>query len=444
MKKGIIRSVIVPVMVITFACLSNSCQSTRTVFDPKDLSYLYNPTKTSINPRYGILNQSDDGSILSVKFFNSDLYFNEANPRGVPMASMYISVHLYNLRNGKAPVDTALYNLDIVKDPTRDEYLYKIPLKVEKGFEYMAEVKIVDKIRQQMTHTFVPFNTLSENNRYNFSVRGNFLHNELLNPVIRKNEYLNLIYTKKPVDSIFISYFKPYEAVPYPPAMVLPERAISSKPDTTVGLPYSDSLPMMFPRKGIYLCTVGKNLSEGYSFMNFGTSFPGLTTPEEMIEPIAYLASDEEMATLRSSLRPKVALDDFWINCGGNIEKSRELIRIYYTRALYANYYFTSFREGWRTDRGMVYIIYGPPDKLYKSATDETWGYKKSEVKSSWGTRYQVKEGYLYFNFTKRSNKFSDNDYSLNRSETIVSFWDKAVNNWRKGIVFRLDNPSDI
>jgi GWxTD domain-containing protein len=432
------------VIIIIIACLSHSCVTTKTAFDPKDLSYLYNPTKNSINPRYGVFNQSEQLSVLSVKFFNTDLYFNEANPRGIPMAMMYVSVRLFNITQGKSLADTAIFDIDIVKDNSRNEYMYRIPLKVEKGFDYVAEIKIFDRIRQIMVQAFVPFNTTSENNRYNFYARGHFMHNELLNPVVRKNEFMNLVYTRKPVDSLFVSFFKPYEGIPYPPSMVLPERSISSDPDTIVGLPYSDTLPIMFPRKGIYLCTIGKDISEGYSFNNFGTSFPAMTTPEDMIEPLAYLATEDEMSALRSSIKPKVALDDFWISCGGNVDKSRELIRIYYTRTLYANYYFTSFKEGWRTDRGMIYLLYGPPDKVYKSSAEESWGYRKSEVKSTWGTRYQVKEDYLFFTFKKKDNKFSDNEYSLSRSETVVTYWDKAVLSWRKGLVFRLDNPADI
>lgn len=424
--------------------LSYSCKTAKPVIDPKDLSYLYNPIKNSINPRYGIFNQSEQVSVLSVKFFNTDLYFNEANPKGVPMAMIFISVRLYNITQGKTLADTAFYNIDIVKVESRDEYLYNIPLKVEKGNDYVAEIIIMDKIRESMIHAFVPFNTTSENNRYNFYARGHFMHNELLNPVVRRNEFLNLIYTKKPVDSLFISYYKSYEGIPYPPSMVLPERSINDEPDTIVGLPYSDTVPMMFPGKGIYLCTIGKDIKEGYTIMNFGLSFPAMTTPEQMIEPLEYLASEDEMAAMRSSIKPKVALDDFWISCGGNVEKARELIRIYYTRALYANYYFTSYREGWRTDRGMIYILYGPPDKVYKSSVEESWGYRKSQIKSSWGTRYHIKADYLFFSFKKRDNKFSDNDYSLSRSETVITYWDKAVLSWRKGLVFRLDNPSDI
>jgi hypothetical protein len=92
----------------------------------------------------------------------------------------------------------------------------------------------------------------------------------------------------------------------------------------------------------------------------------------------------------------------------------------------------------------MIYIIYGPPDKVYKTIDGENWGYKKPVIKSSWGGRYSVKEEFLFFNFKKRENEYSDNDYYLARNETLVTFWDKAVMSWRKGIVFRLDNPEGI
>jgi GWxTD domain-containing protein len=226
--------------------------------------------------------------------------------------------------------------------------------------------------------------------------------------------------------------------------MLLPDRTIDYKPDTIVPLPYSDTLPMMFPREGIYFCTTGKKIPEGYTFFNFGESFPKMNTPEEMIEPLAYLAGEDELNSMRTAPRPKVALDEFWIKCGGNVEKSRELIRIYYTRVFYANYYFTSYKEGWRSDRGMIYLIYGPPDKVYKTTDGENWGYRKPVIKSSWGTRYRVKEEYLFFTFRKKQNVFSDNDFYISRSETLVTFWEQAVASWRKGIVFRLDNPEEI
>jgi GWxTD domain-containing protein len=422
-----------------------SCKSTQRVsVDTKDLSYLYNPAKSSIRPRFSVFNETDETSVLSVKFFAPDLFFSEANPQGVPMAQILITVKLFNNTSGRVLSDTAYVDANIVKAEGRQEYVYKIPLRVVQGAIYNAEVKILDKLRAEVIQSFVPFNTLSYENRYNFIARGNFLKNELFNPVVRTNEYVNLLYPRGRPDSLFISYYKPLNVVPYPPAMLLPERTIDYPPDTIIALSYSDTIPLMFPSEGLYFCSLQRDSEEGYTFFNFGDAFPSMNTPEVMIEPIAYLASEDEMNEMRSSARPKVALDEFWIKCGGNVDRSRELIRIYYTRILYSNYYFTSFKEGWRTERGMIYTIYGPPDKVYKSNDGESWGYRKPVIKSSWGGRVHLRENYLWFNFRIRQNRFSENDFYLSRSETLVTNWDRAIASWRKGLVFRLDNPEDL
>jgi GWxTD domain-containing protein len=430
------------ISVVIIAGLHGCSTTPKSTYDPKDLSYLYNPLKNSINPRYNIFNQNPETTILSIKFFNTDLFFSEANPTGQPLAQMFLSIRLFNVSQGRLLADTAYFDINIVKDPKKNEYLYRIPLKVEKATEYFVEIKVMDKIRQMMIQAFVPFNTLSDLNMYNFYVRGHFGKNELMRPIVRKDEYLDLVYGKQ-ADSLYISVYKPYLEFPYPPSMVLPEKPGATEPDTMIVVAYSDTLPLMFPGKGIYFCSVSRVVDEGYSIFNFGPEFPNMTTPEAMIEPLAYLANADEMTALRDDPKPKMALDAFWLNCGGNVEKARELVRIYYTRVLYSNYYFSSYKDGWRTDRGMIYILYGPPDKLYKTTDEEKWGYRMPVVKSSWGTRYSVEEDYLYFIFKKRPNRFSDNEYSLSRSETVITYWDKAVLSWRKGVVFRLDNPAE-
>jgi GWxTD domain-containing protein len=445
MKKNItIKTVCFIFSVFLLGITLYSCRTTQQIADSKDLSYLYNPIKNQINPRYNVLNQSDESSVLSVKFFANDLFFSEANPQGVPTAQMLISVKLFNKSEGRRVADTAVYNISIVKDKERPEYVYDIPLKVEPGNEYNAEIRIMDRLRLQVVQAFVPFSTISEYNRYNFKVVSHFEKNELFNPVLKVDEYINLLYSRSHIDSLFISYFRPVKEVPDPPSMVLPEKIIDYEPDRIIALPYSDTLPMMLPREGVYHCTAGRDKKEGYTFLNLGSTYPAMNSPEVMIEPLAYLASPDELDSLRFSIKPKAALDDFWIKCGGNVDKARELIKIYYTRVLYSNFYFTSFKNGWRSERGMIYIIYGPPDKVYKTIDGENWGYKKSVIKSSWGGRYTVRDEYLFFNFKKRDSRFSDNDFYLSRNETLITFWDKAIASWRKGVVFRLDNPEDI
>ena len=439
-----IRIVCLLISGIVLTAVFNSCKTSQQTVDNKDLSYLYNPTKNPINPQYNIINKTDELSELSVRFSTSDLFFSEANPQGVATASILITVKLYSISQGKALADTAVLDLSIVKDSGRQEYVYNLPLKVEKGVEYVAEVKILDRLRLIVAQDFVEFNTLSYNNRYNFRVEGHFDKNELFSSVLRIDEYVNLLYSRGHIDSLYISFYKSFREVPDPPSMLLPEKTLDYDPLQFVAIPYSDSLPMMFPKEGIYLCSIARNIKDGFTFLNLGSTYPKVTTPEKMIEPLIYLTSQDELAELKSAAKPKAALDDFWIKCGGNVDKARELIRIFYTRVLYSNYYFTSYKDGWRSERGMIYIIYGPPDKVYKTADGESWGYKKPVIKSKWGGRYTVTDSYLFFNFKKRENIFSDNDFYLSRSETLVTFWDKAITSWRKGIVFRLDNPKGI
>ena len=40
-------------------------------------------------------------------------------------------------------------------------------------------------------------------------------------------------------------------------------------------------------------------------------------------------------------------------------QKAKSLIAIYYNRIQNANLHFTTFKEGWKTDRGMIYVVFG-------------------------------------------------------------------------------------
>lgn len=421
-----------------------SCKTSKQAVDYKDLSYLYNPTKTNINALYSVVNLSDESSILSIRFSKGDLFFSEANPQGVSASMMLVSIKLFNLQKTRILADTTSLNLNIIHEPEKQEYIFDVPLKVIPGNQYLVEVKILDRLRQLTSQSYYQFNTLSPNNSYNFRFQGHFDHNQLFSHVLRLDEYVNLLYLRKPIDSLYISFYKPFKEVPDPPSMLLPEKTLDYEPRQVIALHYSDTLPMMFPKEGIYLCSVDRKIRDGFTFVNMGPTFPRITTPDVMLEPLAYLATQDEIAAMRSAVKTKAALDDFWIKCGGNIDKARELIRIYYTRVLYSNHYFTSYKEGWRTERGMIYIIYGPPDKIYKTSDGESWGYKKPTLKSKWGGRFKVADSYLFFTFKKRDNIFSDNDFYLSRNESLVTLWDKAVLSWRKGIVFRLDNPKEF
>lgn len=81
--------------------------------------------------------------------------------------------------------------------------------------------------------------------------------------------------------------------------------------------------------------------------------------------------------------------EEFWKTKDPTPETERnELMEEYYRRIDYANRYFTSgFREGWDTDRGMVFVVMNAPDDIerhpYESDAKpyEIWYYYEANLK---------------------------------------------------------------
>ena len=121
----------------------------------------------------------------------------------------------------------------------------------------------------------------------------------------------------------------------------------------------------------------------------------------------------------------KTMLDSFLVNLTNNKNRAKEVVKNYFSRVQNANLLFTSYQEGWKTDRGMIYIIFGPPNNVYRSSFSESWIYGEENNFNA-----------INFNFSKVDNPFSENDYSLNRSSIYKGSFYKAVDTWRQGRVF--------
>jgi len=443
LKKILTKTAIITTVVLTLLLIP-SCYVSQEAVDTKDLSYIYNPVKNIFTPYFSVFNQDSETTVVSIRLARNELYFNEANPLGVPMASIYVSVKLYDNVMGGSLADTASSKYEIRKDQVPGEFICRLPLKTYAGKSYSAEIKIIDLIRQRTFQSFIDFEKAGPDDRMNFKVVDYFSHNELFSNVLKNGQYINLLYPQEQIDTIWVLYYPALTAVPPAPSEILPEVTPSDEPLRSIPLAYSDTTPIMFPREGIYLLTLDSLSRHGIALFNFGEDHPTMDSPSTMIPPLTYIATREEMDSMMNAEKQKLALDAFWLKRTGSIERSKELIRIYYNRTLYANYYFSSYKPGWLTDRGMIYIMYGPPDKLYKNADGESWGYKKPKEKSRWGARFTVEDTYLWFNFAKKKSIFSDNNYTLNRALTPVSYWDVAVARWREGKVFSLDNPVEL
>jgi GWxTD domain-containing protein len=112
---------------------------------------------------------------------------------------------------------------------------------------------------------------------------------------------------------------------------------------------------------------------------------PPLSTPYKkwLNEDVAYIITNEERATyksLESDAQHEAFIKDFWLKrdpTPGTPEN--EFQEEHYRRIAYANERFASTIPGWKTDRGRIYITFGPPDEIEDHSKGGTYQRPPSE-----------------------------------------------------------------
>ena len=153
-------------------------------------------------------------------------------------------------------------------------------------------------------------------------------------------------------------------------------------------------------------------------------AFPELREAHELIAPLRFIASRSEFQKLTSAEHPKHALDEFWLACGDSPDAARDLLTTFYERVEEANLSFSGLVDGWRTDRGMIHIVFGVPQRVRRDARNEYWIYGEEGTANA-----------LTFHFRRKPYAFDGNAFELQRSIQFRSVWDRGVSNWRNGRV---------
>ena len=152
----------------------------------------------------------------------------------------------------------------------------------------------------------------------------------------------------------------------------------------------------------------------------FYDGFPDIGSTGQMRESLRYISTDAEYREM-SQLPPRAAIDEFWIKLTGHSERALSQIKRYYGRVEEANRFFSLSREGWKSDRGMIYMVFGPPNLVYRNTLSEQWTYGEAGNPLS-----------LRFLFNLESVPDNQSEYFLIRSETYRTPWHMAVSNWRR------------
>ncbi len=120
-------------------------------------------------------------------------------------------------------------------------------------------------------------------------------------------------------------------------------------------------------------------------------------------EDVVYIISPDERKAflqLETNEEREQFIESFWLRRSSNPDlPDNDFKEEHYRRIAYANEHFASGIPGWKTDRGRIYIIWGPPDEIESHPTGGTYDRPMEEGGGStttypWETwRYRYLEG---------------------------------------------------
>lgn len=167
-------------------------------------------------------------------------------------------------------------------------------------------------------------------------------------------------------------------------------------------------------KRGLYLIQSDTAIAKGIC-LRVEDNYPKYSTLQNLVGPLTYITTKNEYERLCNTHNDKKAFDKIILGITGNAERARIFMRNYFRRVELANRYFTSYKEGWKTDRGMMYIIFGQANFVYKFEDREVWEYKTST-----GDTYS-------FTFVKSASLFDPENYVLVRKRGHQDLWLEAV-----------------
>ena len=107
-------------------------------------------------------------------------------------------------------------------------------------------------------------------------------------------------------------------------------------------------------------------------------------------EDVIYIISPEERSAflqLETNEEREQFIEQFWLRRSGNPDlPDNDFKEEHYRRIAYANEHYASGIPGWKTDRGHMYIVWGPPDEIETHPTGGTYDRPMEEGGGSTST----------------------------------------------------------
>ncbi|MCW5911993.1 MAG: GWxTD domain-containing protein [Cyclobacteriaceae bacterium] len=215
---------------------------------------------------------------------------------------------------------------------------------------------------------------------------------------------------------VFVSvYFNDFNAATPPFAEQVDRADRFMFYDSTFRLASDDTFVPQKP--GVYLFQRDTNAAEGFAFLGVSDIYPKFSSITDLAQPLLYVTTSEEYNEIALAGNDKAKFDKVILDITNDRERAKTFMRSYFRRVELANIYFTSYKQGWKTDRGMTYLIFGLPDEISMNDGTETWFYKSSRTR---------------FTFVKRGSVYDPDHYVLLRDKRFAETWFSTIDLWRK------------
>jgi GWxTD domain-containing protein len=282
----------------------------------------------------------------------------------------------------------------------------KITLPVSAEPEYL--VARLRRATSQQSYSF--YATLQPNYPETTSVTSNG------EPLVDRFVKINTPITLNSNDEFFVAHYDDnFPTAPLAFSEALGKVSKQMRIDSTFKV--NGNAPFMLPSRGLYLMQKDTSAAEGVAFRAEG-DYPRYSRLKNLAAPLIYICTNQEFEKIRAADGEKKAFDRVILSITKDQDRAKKLIRNYFKRVEWANEFFTSYKEGWKTDRGMIYIIFGAPDEVHRSADREVWNYKQQEYKAE-------------FAFVRSPSLFDPHNLVLVRNRKYKDLWYEVIDLWR-------------
>lgn len=410
------------VKLFTLVALLSSCAGGSKLSN-QNLSYIYNPELEELHPQFKVVNVRDSLSRLFFKLDATELLYTRKQGDDVFSANFTITYQIIPAFEAREVLDSGSFVFEdrVEKIAAKDIVSY-VDFDSPRNGKFLVKAAVTDLNRNQMAKVFVDADHSTTNSRTNFYLKKNGAEYPLFNQYLDSEDYA-LYHKNKNVKKIMVRYYRINYPLAPPPFAIVNPKPFEYAADSLFTVQAGETLKLR--SEGIYHFQVDSSNYEGFTLFKFAENFPNVSNAKAMLEPLRYITTKQEYTDIENSANLKAGVEAFWLDASETNDRGRELIQKYYSRVEESNKLFTSYMQGWKTDRGLVYMIFGPPNVLYKTSETETWVYGEENNVMS-----------LNFSFSRLINPFSENDYVLNRSTIYKSTWFRAVDSWRKGRVY--------